>query len=213
MMSKNMIKLLNIYSTSFWKLIQKLFKSKGEAFLLVGKMMMVILLVVGKSEGRAQEVEALRVGDYVPKDFWNQKVKIYNQGDTSVIELSKYRGKSLLIDFWASWCGYCVQGFPKLVEIQEGYRNHLNILLVNSSYTKDTFNKIHTMRNAILRENDLTTAFMDDYFIQLFPHGPIPHYVWINPKGRIAGITFREFVNERMMEEFINKNLKNENIN
>lgn len=55
-MSKNMIKILNIYSISFWKLIQKLFKSKGEGYLLSGKMLILVLLLVGYQEGRGQDM-------------------------------------------------------------------------------------------------------------------------------------------------------------
>lgn len=208
-----MMKIVNIYSTSFWGFIQKLMRSSGARFLLFGKMLLLVVMLLGIQVGNAQEVGALRVGDYVPKDFWDREVKIYNQGDTSIMKLSKFKGKSLLIDFWATWCGYCIQGFPKLVEIQKKYSTHFNILLVNSASTKDNYSKIQHMKSDILRKNDVTSVFEDDYFKKLFPHGPIPHYVWISPKGRVVGITFREFVDEQVVQLFINHNLKYEDLN
>lgn len=39
------------------------------------------------------------------------------------ITLSQYRGKMVLLDFWATWCGPCMQSIPELVRIQEKYKD------------------------------------------------------------------------------------------
>ncbi len=39
------------------------------------------------------------------------------------ITLSFYRGKVVLLDFWATWCGPCMQSIPELVRIQEKYKD------------------------------------------------------------------------------------------
>ena len=38
--------------------------------------------------------------------------------------LSAYGGKVVLMDFWATWCGPCIAGLPKLRELQEGYSDN-----------------------------------------------------------------------------------------
>ena len=168
------------------------------------------LLLFGLQEAGAQivegEIKPLRVGDYVPDYFWEEEILVYNKGDTSSTTLDVYRNKPLILDFWATWCGYCVQGFPALVDIKGHYGNELNILLVNSEPTNDTFEKVDNMPSDILRKNNLPTILKDKYLYRLFPHGPIPHYIWINKRGRVAAITFREFVNEGQVIGFIKRN-------
>ncbi|MFQ5457351.1 MAG: TlpA family protein disulfide reductase [Myxococcota bacterium] len=39
------------------------------------------------------------------------------------VPLSRYRGKILLVDFWATWCAPCEESIPHLVKLQERFRD------------------------------------------------------------------------------------------
>jgi len=50
--------------------------------------------------------------DFVLKDMHGQDVR-----------LSDYKGKVILLNFWATWCGPCKYEIPAFVELQEKYRD------------------------------------------------------------------------------------------
>ncbi len=45
------------------------------------------------------------------------------QLDGKPLQLSSYRGKVVLLDFWATWCDPCREEIPHLVELQQTYGN------------------------------------------------------------------------------------------
>lgn len=49
------------------------------------------------------------------------------------IKLSDYRGKIVVLDFWATWCGPCKASFPKMQDLVEKYKNEdVQFLFINT---------------------------------------------------------------------------------
>ena len=43
--------------------------------------------------------------------------------DASAFNVNDYKGRVLVLDFWATWCGPCKMEIPHLIELQEKYRD------------------------------------------------------------------------------------------
>src|ERR1035437_6348734 len=41
--------------------------------------------------------------------------------DGKLVKLSNYKGKIVIIDFWATWCSPCRKGIPDLIELQKEF--------------------------------------------------------------------------------------------
>ncbi len=65
-----------------------------------------------------------------------------NTPDGSPLTLSSFRGKIILIDFWASWCGPCRKENPDLVKLYNKYKDKgFDILGVSLDREKDAWVK------------------------------------------------------------------------
>jgi thiol-disulfide isomerase/thioredoxin len=69
---------------------------------------------VEAAKGSLYEIQNLQIGRRAP-DFKAQTI----QGDS--VALSDFRGKIVLLDFWATWCGPCLPYIPNLRELHEKY--------------------------------------------------------------------------------------------
>jgi thiol-disulfide isomerase/thioredoxin len=52
------------------------------------------------------------------------------------IKLSDYKGKIVIVDFWATWCPPCRRGIPDLIEIQKEYGK--DVVVIGISVDTDT---------------------------------------------------------------------------
>jgi thiol-disulfide isomerase/thioredoxin len=69
--------------------------------------------------------DAKATGQVAPMHF---TLKDMNGAD---VNLASFKGKVVLINFWATWCGPCRAEIPSLVELQDQYRDDLTILGVS----------------------------------------------------------------------------------
>src|SRR5687767_11089159 len=123
--------------------------------------------------------------------------------DGNEIALSSFRGKYLLVDFWASWCKPCRYENPNLVRVFNKYKDK-NFTILGVSL--DQPGKKEDWLNAI-REDGLTWTHVSDLMFWQSPVVPlyriegIPYNVLLDPEGKvIASGLHGEALDAKLME-------------
>ncbi|ERM80615.1 hypothetical protein P872_12640 [Rhodonellum psychrophilum GCM71 = DSM 17998] len=144
-------------------------------------------------------VGELKVGDFLPDlEFTN----VLNSPEGK-IKLSDYRGKLLILDFWATWCAPCVSSFPKLDSLNAAMGNELAVIPVTYQSGEEV-EKLFS-RASKLSEIKMPMVVGDNTLRLLFPHKTLPHYVWIDPQGLVIATTFESELTEHNIRKYLDE--------
>lgn len=145
-------------------------------------------------------IKFLEVGDKVPDITINNIINY----PAKTAKVSDFKGKLLILDFWATWCSPCVAMIPKMDSLQNVFKGSVQFLPVayqNSKEIHAFYNNLKTKRGI---SNSLPEVTGDTILRRLFPHAYLPHYVWINQAGIVCAITGYQQVNSTAIKAILN---------
>ncbi|MFI3314888.1 MAG: TlpA disulfide reductase family protein [Rikenellaceae bacterium] len=101
------------------------------------------------------------------------------------ISLSSLRGKYVVIDFWGSWCGWCIKGFPEMKKMYSKYKNKLEILGVACRDTQEAWEGALKEQKLPWKNVINSTEEGEDISV-IYSVSGFPTKVIIDPKGVIV---------------------------
>jgi peroxiredoxin len=101
----------------------------------------------------------------------------------SDFSLKDAKGKVIVLDFWATWCGPCVKSLPGLIDAMSGFpEDKVVFLTVNQGESKEQVQKFLEARGF-----KMAVGFDTDQSVgKKFGVEGIPHTVVVDPEGKIA---------------------------
>jgi thiol-disulfide isomerase/thioredoxin len=103
--------------------------------------------------------------------------------DGKPVTLASAKGKVILLNFWATWCGPCRAEIPDLIELQNKYKDRLQILgLVVDDDDQDAIKKFVAEFNI----NYPVAIATDDVRIQYGGIGALPTSFMLDSDGRVV---------------------------
>ncbi len=92
-------------------------------------------------------------------------------GIKSEVNLAKYRGKVVYVDFWASWCGPCRKSFPWMNDLQARHKENLKVIAINlDTERKEAFKFLKKYQPKITIAFDPNAKVASAYNVKGMPH-------------------------------------------
>jgi thiol-disulfide isomerase/thioredoxin len=98
--------------------------------------------------------------------------------------LEKYKGKTIVLEFWASWCGDCVKAMPKIKELQANNPDVVYVFL-SCDKTADKW-KEGIEKHELKGDHYLIKDGQKGSFGKSIDLDWIPRYIIVNKKGAIS---------------------------
>jgi len=147
----------------------------------------------------------LTMTDYMVKyGFYEVPDIALNQPDGSEIKLSDLRGKTVLVDFWASWCGPCRRENPNLVKLYQKYRkNNFTVFSVSLDENPTNWKQAIKSDQLVWPYHGSELKGWESSFVSQFGIRSIPFTMLVNPQGKSIGQNLRgEDLENRLIELF-----------
>lgn len=147
-------------------------------------------------EVQSQAASGPAVGSEAP-DF------TMNDENGSAVSLKSFRGKFVLVDFWASWCGPCRRENPNVVSAYNNFKDK-NFTILGVSLDEDREKWLTAIRNDKLSWKQVSELKgWNTSVVSLYRFEGIPYNVLIDPQGKIIATGLRGAQLEEKLAEVL----------
>lgn len=128
----------------------------------------------------------------------------YPAQDGKLFGPKSFRGKALIIDFWASWCGPCVAEIPNVRKIYDQYKDKgLEVLSV--SVDKGSEEWLKAVKSTGMTWTQVLAPKAGKDIMNLYQFSGIPFIVLLDKDGKIVGKNLRGISLENAVKELLEK--------
>ena len=143
----------------------------------------------------SQNLVTLKKGDTAP-NF----IEIDDDGNK--INLESYRGKIVLLNFTATYCGPCYETYHPMDALQKKYKEELKIISIHMDQNKDLWERRINEKGINFNVSSIWDSDQKDELFEMYGANGFPYFVLINEDGVVKKKWFGN------LERKLNKNTK-----
>jgi len=170
------------------------------------KILTIVLLLVMSLTTFAQWTDqAKEVDDYYCKDLIKAGTAApdfkLQTPEGKTVKLSKYRGKTVVLDFWASWCSDCIHDLPIVKKMYDRYGKKVQFVGVSMDHDADAWKSaiakhglqyMHCSEMKRMRDSETAKAYGIRW---------VPSMVVVGPDGNVMLSTTQPYKVEKYLRE------------
>ena len=199
------MKTFKIYKTTLWNYLQKLFRSKGESMLLVGKIILaLVIMIVHSNELSAQtknkqanaadtnQLPLIKKFEYLPDVVQDMPLELqYFDGKAKVMSSFRNLNENFVqLFFWDASYADHLTDLKKIYDYKERMGTSSTFIIVISKKDKETSAQLRAALERFKQQYqvdmDIACIIGNTNLDQLFKAPVFPKYVQINPKAVFA---------------------------
>lgn len=140
------------------------------------------------TDGNNQTLTETKNDNYPPVPSGIMQAEIKDL-DGNIYKLEDKKGKVVLVDLWATWCGPCVAAMPELIALQEKYRDK-NFEIIGLDTDDESPEQIKAFAEAKKLNYQLgyADAKLMSEFLKVTRLQAIPQSILINRNGKMVGV-------------------------
>lgn len=135
----------------------------------------------------------LNIGDTIPE----LKLENLLNSENATISFSDLKGKVIILDFWATWCGPCIPAMKNLIKLQDEFSNDIQVIGIAQDKPERLQRFIDNSPSKVWF--GLNTKQLEN----LFPYRILSHAIIINPHGKVVAITSTDNITKEIVQNVI----------
>jgi uncharacterized protein (TIGR03435 family) len=122
-------------------------------------------------------------------------------GSQPSLTLAQLRGKVVLLEFWATFCGPCLTAMPHLQELQRQFGGRLQVVAISPDTPARLGRFLQARPSNLLFASVVGAA--GDSLQRLFSYQIIPHSVLLDAAGRVVASTEPQYITAQVIEQVL----------